>query len=253
MKFLVMTDTHLDHCSPELREDFMLRVSEEDLPIVSLGDIGTSWDYNYYLTEIAKLNAPNPTYYIMGNHDYYKGDLGNIYSNQYAQYLAPSMQPIHIEKNTFLIGSNGWASGHYNFRKDFPLADFDNIATFRNPENRYRFMNFQSRHYAFFLQANIKEAILMGAEKIVVVTHVPPFEEACFFKGALTDNDHLPYFCNVSSGDALRFEARQNPMVKFEVYAGHTHHASKVDILSNLSIEVLGATYGKPEYRIINF
>ncbi len=44
------------------------------------------------------------------------------------------------------------------------------------------------------LQNDLEETISQKPQKIIVLTYIPPFKEACFHKGEISGEDWLPYF-----------------------------------------------------------
>ncbi|MCE3237993.1 MAG: hypothetical protein K0R24_974, partial [Gammaproteobacteria bacterium] len=80
----------------------------------------------------------------------------------------------------------------------------------------------------------------------IVLTHVPPFKEACFHKGEISGDDWLPYFSSKVMGDVLTAVAQQNPEIEFLVLCGHTHSEAKFQPISNLMVEAGKADYYQP-------
>src|SRR5947208_3548725 len=60
-------------------------------------------------------------------------------------------------------------------------------------------------------------------ERIIVLTHVPPFREACWYEGQISNDDWLPFFTCKAVGDVILDHAERHPKIRFEVYCGHTH------------------------------
>ena len=56
---------------------------------------------------------------------------------------------------------------------------------------------------AMKLQNDLEQAISQNPKKIIVLTHVPPFKEACLHEGKMSDDDWLPYFSSKVMGDVL--------------------------------------------------
>jgi 3',5'-cyclic-AMP phosphodiesterase len=79
-----------------------------------------------------------------------------------------------------------------------------------------------------------------------VATHVPPFREACWHEGKLSNADWLPHFSCKAVGEALRRAAKAHPDRKIRVLCGHTHGAGTAEILPNLKVFTGGAEYGEP-------
>ena len=58
---------------------------------------------------------------------------------------------------------------------------------------------------------------------VIVATHVPPFENAVFYKHRPADDQHLAHFCNLSVGVMLIRVLRAFPDRRVSVIAGHSH------------------------------
>jgi hypothetical protein len=94
----------------------------------------------------------------------------------------------------------------------------------------------------------IKEAVRSKFKSIVVLTHVPPFVEACTYKGRPSDKEFLPYFSSKMMGDTLLRAAKSFPDVHFTVLAGHTHGVGNIR-MDNITVVVGGAEYKNPEVQ----
>ena len=91
------------------------------------------------------------------------------------------------------------------------------------------------------------------AKHLVVLTHPPPFREACWHEGRLSDDNWAPHFVCVAAGVALAEFMRAHPDHQMTVLCGHTHGAGAAQVLPNLTCLTGGARYGAPEMqRILN-
>ena len=84
---------------------------------------------------------------------------------------------------------------------------------------------------------------------VVVVTHVPPFRAACWYRGQVSDDDWLPHFTCQAAGDVLADAMRARPDRRMTVVCGHTHGAGEAQVLPNLRVFTGGAAYGAPAVR----
>jgi len=98
------------------------------------------------------------------------------------------------------------------------------------------------------LHNDLKRAVSQNPKKIIVLTHVPPFKEACLHEGEISGDDWLPYFSSKVIGDVLTAVTRQNPRIDFLVLCGHTHSETNI-CYGNLTIEVGKAEYNHPEIQ----
>jgi hypothetical protein len=81
---------------------------------------------------------------------------------------------------------------------------------------------------------------------VVVLTHVPPFREACWREGKISDDHWLPHFTCKAVGDALLEAMAAVPGQRMTVLCGHTHGGGEAQVLPNLRVLTGGATYGQP-------
>ncbi len=82
--------------------------------------------------------------------------------------------------------------------------------------------------------------------RVIVATHVPPFKEACWHEGHISNDDWLPHFTSRAVGEVLRRAAADHPDRTLRVLCGHTHGAGTAQILPNLRVVTGGAEYGEP-------
>ncbi len=102
---------------------------------------------------------------------------------------------------------------------------------------------------ALQLKNDLAEAIKNKPKKIMVLTHIPPFKEACMHEGKISDDDWLPYFGSKATGDVLMQVALQNPLIQFLVLCGHTHSDAQYQPLNNLVVEAGRAEYEWPQVQ----
>ena len=98
------------------------------------------------------------------------------------------------------------------------------------------------------LEASLTEA-LGRYRRVIVATHVPPFAEASWNGGRLSDDDWLPHFTCRAVGDVLRRGAVARPTQAISVLCGHTHGEGTAQILPNLDVTTGGAEYGEPRLQ----
>jgi hypothetical protein len=88
-------------------------------------------------------------------------------------------------------------------------------------------------------------------EHVLFLTHVPPFRDACWHEGKISDDEWLPYFTCKAAGDALVEVMRARPDRTMTVLCGHTHSPGNAQILPNLKVRTGGATYGSPRVESV--
>jgi hypothetical protein len=84
---------------------------------------------------------------------------------------------------------------------------------------------------------------------VILATHIPPFKEATWNEGQLSDADFLPFFACKAVGDVLVEIMHIYPHRQLTVLCGHTHGRGQAQILDNLLVLTGGAEYGKPEVQ----
>jgi hypothetical protein len=83
---------------------------------------------------------------------------------------------------------------------------------------------------------------------------VPPFREACWYQGRISDDDWLPHFTCQAAAEVLVETMRNAPDRRMIVLCGHTHGAGEAQILPNLRVLTGGAVYGRPRIdRVLAF
>jgi len=158
-----------------------------------------------------------------------------------------------LTNQTILLGHDGWADGR--------LGDYTNSRVSLN-DSRMIHDLFEAKMYGNFklldkmqeladadavqLLRDIKQAAELKPKKIIVLTHVPPFREACQHLGGISGDDWLPYFASKAIGDVLIYAAESYRDIEFLVLCGHTHSDAVYEPLDNMTVKAGGAEYGRP-------
>ena len=90
-----------------------------------------------------------------------------------------------------------------------------------------------------------------NSRSVVLLTHVPPFRQACWHEGKISADDFLPYFASKVVGDVLLSVMEAHPDCNLRVFCGHTHGGGAADILPNLRVYTGGAQYGDPRVQMV--
>jgi Icc protein len=251
-----LTDVHLNFVRLADRAELYARLRAEKLDTLLIGgDIGEADSVSYFLSEIE--NALNmPIYFVLGNHDFYRGSIRAVRSS--IATLAAASRRLHwlpacgvvpLTAETALVGHDSWADGRVGdfFRSQVMLNDYVLIEELRTPDKqkRYEMLNALGGEAAEYLDAQAREAV-SGWKNIVVLTHVPPFREACWHEGRISDSDYLPHFACRVVGERLVAIMRDRSDCRMTVLCGHTHSSGEARILENLVVLTGGAQYGKP-------
>ena len=251
-----LTDIHLNFLRPGQRPEFYSKLGEEKLDAIMLGgDIGHANSVTRFLTEMAN-ELRIPIYFVLGNHDFYDGSIAAGRENVAREAAAspwlhwlPASGVIPLTADIALVGHDSWADGRLGdfFRSEVMLNDYVKIAELVSPRKtqRYAKLNALGDEAAEFLENRVLEA-LAQFRNLIVLTHVPPFREACWHEGKISDDDHLPHFACRVVGERLAEIMRRHLDCTMTVFCGHTHSPGFARILDNLAVHTGGAEYGAP-------
>jgi len=229
-----------------------IRAQFPDAILIS-GDIGEAPSLVAYLRLLDEL-LPMPMYFVLGNHDFYGGSIEAVR----AQVTALSQEGhflrwlsaggvVELAPNTALIGHDGWADGRLGdfANSDVLLSDYvviDELKRLPLDELLTRLNRLGDEAAAYF-----REWLPLACKShrnVIVLTHVPPFRDACWYDGEISDDNFLPHFASLSTGEALRAVMEAHPDNQCTVLCGHTHGGGEVQILPNLRVLTGSAEYG---------
>jgi hypothetical protein len=151
-----------------------------------------------------------------------------------------------------LIGHDSWADGRLGIgsASQVELNDYHLIAELTGLSWQDRFMQLAklgdqaADHFRIFLpQACVR------FKNIILLTHVPPFREACWHEGRISNDEYLPHFACKAMGEVLVNVMKEHIDCKLTVLCGHTHSQGVADILPNLQVKTGGAEYGRPRLQ----
>lgn len=272
-----VTDVHLDWLDEGQTEAFFAAI-EADRPDAVLvgGDIGLGDDVAARLQAMAE-RLRRPVHFVLGNHDYYFASVAGVRAevtalsdrSQFLRYL-PSSGVVRLSDDVAVVGHDGWADGRAGKGAASPvimndhllIRDFEDVLASKGPvrglqpdEVLARYADTQASRFALMarladeaaghLRAVVREA-LDRARHVVVLMHFPPFVEACWYGGTISDGDWLPHLACTSAGEVLRAAMVARPDRTMTVLCGHTHGGGVVRILANLEVRTGGARYGHP-------
>lgn len=280
------TDLHLNFLTRKEVRDFLVRVEAQAFDALLLsGDISDGRQILQHLRMLEDA-VSRPVYFVLGNHDYYHSSFEKVHqklrpyceANRRARFLG-SGEVIPIGTDTVLVGTGGWADGRYGryatsqvvlndhiHIKDFARLGYENetlvgaaarhlgIPWSAPPglgQRRERILGLMTRigdSAAAYVELVLLRA-LAGVGTAILLTHVPPFAEACLHKGRPQDASYLPHFsCRILGETLLRIAERFRDK-KLIVLCGHTHERTRVKIRHNLEVRVGAAEYQKPELQ----
>ncbi len=267
MKLAWLTDIHLNFLEVEARQKYYENIIDTgcDALLIS-GDIAEAPSVTDLLIEMAG-QIKKPIYFIVGNHDYYRGNIDDVRreltelsaANAHLFWL-PASGLQQLPNNSILLGQDGWADGRLGNYQNSPVSRSDSrlIADLFQEKMLGRQQLLQKMQKLADLDANalkngLAQAVKQQPQKIIVLTHIPPFKEACQHMGQVTSDNYLPFFSSKVIGDVLMHFVKENPSIDFLVLCGHTHSDAEYQPRTNLIVKAGKAEYYKPMIQeIIN-
>jgi 3',5'-cyclic-AMP phosphodiesterase len=261
MRAVWLTDLHLNFTSSQRRARLYSDIRATRAAAVLLGgDIGEANSVGYFLAEMEEA-LQMPIYFVLGNHDFYGGSMTTVHeaiarqiaSSPWLRWLS-ACGPTALTARSALIGHDSWADGRLGdfFGSEVLLNDYRLIAELRGLDKPKLFakLNALGDCAASYLECSATEALALR-HNVVVLTHVPPFREACWHEGRISDDDWLPHFASKSVGQQLKDAMCMHPDRTMTVLCGHTHSSGRASILPNLTVLTGRAQYGEPEIQQI--
>ncbi len=253
------TDLHLNFATYDAWESFVQEVKASGAEALLIGgDISESEDFAWQLRRLAN-TIKVPIHFVLGNHDFYRGSFLSARksssrlaaSEPLLTYLTDSAW-VHLSDQVYLVGDDCPADSLCGdaLKSPVQLYDFHLIEEYDglSKTDRLEVMRHEGHQAAIRLENKMTKAAeaMKRPGVLLVLTHAPPFREACWHEGRLSDDDWAPYFVCHSAGDMLRrwCEARPDKMVI--VLCGHTHGGGKSRVLSNLVCITAAAEYSRP-------
>ncbi len=268
-----LTDIHLDFVAPGRRTQLVadIRAERPDLVLIG-GDIGEAATFASYLESLAS-DLDCPIAFVLGNHDYYGGSIANVRARareltQTSDRLSwlPEAGLLALTDDVGLVGHGGWGDARCGefLGSNVVLNDYLLISEIRTPELsqavdrgsapdisdiisptlQHRLQQLGDEAAAH-LRSTLTEA-LERHRQVIVLTHVPPFREACWYEGRTADDNWAPHFVCQAAGQALQGIMHACPDRELLVLCGHTHGAGEAQILPNLRVLTGGAVYREP-------
>ncbi|MBN9286306.1 MAG: hypothetical protein BGO43_01135 [Gammaproteobacteria bacterium 39-13] len=259
MKFTWLTDIHLNFLDEEKRKKFYQELKQDTEALVISGDIAEAKSVTKILEEMVN-HIARPIYFVLGNHDYYHGQINDVRdsmilltkNNPYLFWLG-CCDPIKLDKDTTLVGEDGWADGRFGDYTNTPVSLNDSrlIADLFQERILGRFQLLEKMQQladkdAYNLYTKLKSAAEEKPKKMVVVTHVPPFRETAMHEGKISNDDFLPFFSSKVTGEMLVKFAMEYASIEILALCGHSHDWCVYHPLDNLTVYVGEAVYTQP-------
>ena len=257
MRISWATDLHLNMADDKAYRSFinMILLENSDCLLIA-GDISISPKLPYHLSQIAH-DLSIPIYFVLGNHDFYQGSFIKEIKDSVHQlvqqlpdchYLTKE-EVISLSTHTALIGHDSWADGRagnyqnssVQLRDSIEIKDLIGLSK----DERLKILEALGEEAALEIERKLHKAFKTH-KTIILLTHIPPYPEAAFYKGICNDPEWSPHFVAKTVGDMLLKVMPDYPEKKLIVLCGHTHHKAHLNILPNLKVIVGEAEYGMP-------
>ena len=256
---LWLTDIHLNFLKPVQLDKFyqLVKAAEPDCLLIS-GDIGEAPRLQWYMQQLEN-RLPYPIYFVLGNHDYYGASFADVRTlttgivgrSRRLRWMTNS-GVVELAPEVGLIGHEGWADGRAGdyFNSKVLLNDYLAIRDFVGLDEmrRYKLLNQLGDEAARYIGEWLPTA-LEKYPQVVLLTHVPPFTEACWHEGGISDQDWLPHFVCQAAGEAIVNVMADYPDRQVTVLCGHSHGQGSIQVRDNLRVLTGGAEYGKPQVQ----
>lgn len=251
-----LTDIHLNFVKPPQISEFLAQVVKQKPDVVLVGgDIGEGHTFSRYLQEMARA-IPCPIYFVLGNHDFYCSSIAetrkraaSIATDGSGLTWLTSAGVVRLTENTGLIGHEGWADGRLGdyATSRIMLNDYALIQDLEclTKAGRLEVLNRLGDEAAKHVRRELTRA-LRRFPRVILLTHVPPFRNACWHEGQVSGDAWLPHFGCQAMGQVILDCMTAHPNQSLTVLCGHTHGAGETRPLRNVRVLTGAAGYGEP-------
>lgn len=255
MKLAWITDPHLNFAEREVRDELYASVGRAGAHALLLGgDIGEAGSVVALLREI-EAGINRPVYFVLGNHDFYGSSITQVRTEiagvSPRTVWLPTAGVVALNDRAALVGHDGWADGRLGdfFASRVVLNDYLHIADLAvcnlAKDCLYATLNRLGDDSATYVEGVLRRACESFMD-VILLTHVPPFREACWHEGKLPNGEWLPHFTCKAMGDAILRVMWDFPDRRLTVLCGHTHGAGVSQVAPNVVVKTGGAAYGAP-------
>ncbi len=257
MKIAWTTDIHLEFLDDKKLDKYLQFLKDQVFDVLLVtGDIGTAGTVCNYLEKLAR-SLQVPVYFCLGNHDYYGGKIDAV--RETVKHIAseidflnwlPEVGAARLADQVAILGHGGWADGRLGDYKNSTvrISDFIYIQDLAMLDDGQKLEKMQelADEAAEYFRIYVPRALDM-ADHVIVLTHVPPFQEAAWYEGKQSGPYWLPFFASEATGNVLQEIMESRPEKQMTVLCGHTHGEGVTDILPNLKVMTGNAQYRKPD------
>jgi predicted phosphodiesterase len=256
-----LSDIHLDAAPERTRAAFLRELAATRVDAWLLGGDIDIAPYLVRALRDIKSALSDPVYFVLGNHDFYGASIASVRDDVRSAagscgnlVWLTGADPVALDGEVALVGDDGWGDGRFGdpHGSTLELTDFYAIRDLvgLSREDRIRALNRLGDECAARLAPKLRAAANMR-HHVVVLTHVPPFREATWHEGRISDDHGLPWFSCKAVGDVILEAARDNPTCDFLVLCGHTHSGGRCAPASNIEVITAQAEYEKPRIQAI--
>lgn len=265
MKLIWCSDIHLNFLrdKPDYRKEFYKQLKEaEGDSILITGDIAESHNISEYLSEMHDY-VEKKIYFVAGNHDFYGSSLKEMRAKMKkyntAHYL-PKSWGVKLDKHTALVGQDGWGdcrNGDYEGSQrgfsGFTMSDWLYISELNraylkgSDKLKVALQRVADKDAQRLCKSVLRALQDKNVKRIIIATHVPPFEEACLHAGRKSTPSGLCFFSSQILGKSLLPIIERNEMIDFLWLSGHTHISVTVHKRGNLVVKVAPSEYYYPQ------
>jgi len=267
MKIVWCTDIHLDFIDdstiekgdPKLQSFAKLILGHAPDAVMITGDISISPQLEHHLNTLENL-LQIPILYVLGNHDFYHGSIKDVrdlvvrlnHSSKYLKWVG-GFDCVRLTPNVAMVGHDCWydaLNGSWQSSRS-SMSDWQLISEFNTLRNIDSIINVArelAKESANHLEASLN-SVARDFKTVMIVTHVPPFIEACLQEGKCTIPSNLPWYTCLTVGNLIKRIASSYPQTTFEVYSGHTHGFGTARLAHNLTAYVGRSRYGNPSVQ----
>lgn len=261
MKIIWVSDIHLNFKEYSKRRDFYRCIRRESGNIIVVsGDIAESQDFAYLIKEMEE-ETNLPVYFVLGNHDFYGSSIKTVKKEAKKLKWLGGMSGVQLDLDTKLIGVDGWGdcrAGDYENSR-LTMSDWIYIDELREAYGSISYLpktdcdelkktlQELADKDASLMVRRVRKAVKENYSNIIIVSHVPPFEEACLYAGRKSTPSGLPFFCSAILGEKILPLTRNFPEINFTWLSGHTHSRCIYEPTHNLTVKVAEANYCKPQ------
>ncbi len=259
-----LTDIHLNFLSDARVAAFVEEVAAASPDAVLIGgDIGEAQNVCDYLG-LLRASIPARIYFVLGNHDFYHGSV-RATRERVAQFCREHPGLHYLTVETFdqltphvgVVGHDGWADGRLGdySRSLVRMLDWKLIDELKSHDRQARWEVLKG--LADEAAAHLRRALPLALEQfrhVVLLTHVPPFLEACWHEGRISNAEWSPHFTCHAVGQAILEIMDAHPDRQLTVLCGHTHGVGETRLRENVQVLTGGAQYGAPQIaRVFEF